>query len=46
MAQVVALQRLAVLRETAHDTAMEKVSELSYFACGPLPSEISAWACV
>lgn len=46
MAQVVALQSLPCSQESPYDTDLEKVSELSYFACGPLPSDLSSFVCV
>ena len=46
MTQVVALQTLPCAQESAYDTDLEKVSELSYFACGPFPSDLSSFVCV
>ncbi|MFR9800572.1 hypothetical protein ACL02U_32440 [Streptomyces sp. MS06] len=46
MTQVVALQRMAGPQESAWNTELEKISDLSYFLCGPAPSELSAWACI
>ena len=50
MTDVIALQSLAGPGQEAQDaqdgSELEKVSELSFFVCGPLPSEISSFGCI
>lgn len=46
MAEVIALQALQGPEREAADGELEKISELSFFVCGPFPSEVSAWGCI
>lgn len=45
MEQVIALQSLSSVLE-AEEPDMRKISEESYFLCGPTPSEGSYYACL